>query len=90
MRPRTQQETEQLLGLSQGYLSKPRAALSRRVQAGLALIQRLDEARRQAREFSRYLALLDEVFPDVSSDDHDVLIAEYRKRLTTLSAGRRL
>jgi hypothetical protein len=85
-RSRTQQETEQLLGLSQGYLSKPKAALSRRVQAGLSLLRQRDGARRQAQEFSRYLALLDEVFPDVSGDDHDVLIAKYRERLTILLA----
>lgn len=81
---RTKAEAERLLGLSQGYLSKPKAAQSPRVQAGLRLLQQLDEARRHAADFARYLSLLDQAFPDVSGDDHDALLRGYLDRITTL------
>lgn len=84
---RTKAETERLLGLSQGYLSKPKAERSPRVQAGLSLLSELDQARRHAQEFSRYLCLLDEVFPDVQGDDHETLVNEYRKRLVALAGS---
>ena len=84
---RTKAETERLLGLSQGYLSKPKAETSSRVQAGLRLLSELDQSRRFAQEFSRYLCLLDEFFPDVCGDDHDALITAYRARLSKLVGG---
>lgn len=81
---RTKAETERLLGLSEGYLSKSKAATSRRVQAGLRLLAELDATRRHAQEFARYLSLLDQAFPDVTGDSHDELIKGYSERISKL------
>lgn len=82
----TKEELEALFGLSQGYLSKPKAMLSRRVQAGLKLVAELDKARTQARSFARYLALWDEHFPGVTGEDDETLLRAYNERITRLKA----
>lgn len=86
---RTKLETERLLGLSQGYLSKPRARKSSRIQAGLRILDQLDEARRHAQAFARYLSLLDQAFPDVIGDSHDELITRFSERIAALKRGQR-